>query len=253
MKGKIAVLLLFVLLSCNKEKNTTVIKEENIGSETNVTEYISVDKTVNENSLENLDVRNIPSIVDDETIEQIIINYLINYYKDYRTTSIELKEIRKINIGIRDMDCYIVIDSGYGNSTYYFFGLKNNEIIIFEHLTSAYELYTNPMIALLEGISSFYRIGNDLVFIGDVNHDGNDDIIIPSYGPHGSTRIQIWGSNKENDNISEYLYSYFETYVIFNNNGSISFHYAMDNSSGRNVADATFLWDNNQHKYYIGE
>jgi hypothetical protein len=256
MKEKIIiVLILFVLLSCKREKNIIGIEIKENETDNNVSEIIKDEKL-----LESYNLRDIPKI---DIFDDIIKQMIIDCKNENGNRSYELIEIREINIGIHGVDCFIVIwnfvddviniSNNWKTHDYNFYGIKYNEIIINEFLGWSYIKvpyetldgynYPKKIFDFLETITDFYRIGNDLVLIGDTNLDGNDDIILFSYGDMYNIVIDIFGVNKEFDNISKYLTATFSLSdngipVIFNNDGSIKLN-----------KYSNCIWDHDKHKY----
>jgi len=136
--------------------------------------------------------------------EEIIRNALIkqNLQSWSPRYDFNITHIQRINIGIYNMICYIVIIELDGvQLEYNFIGLQNNEIIIEEFLGWGFIVSSQFALEATYSIinnSNFTQVGNNLVFIGDINHDGNDDVIIISALEH-NTIIEIFGVNKERD------------------------------------------------------
>jgi len=241
------IIMIMELLACSKKNNQSVQQYEIL------------------ENIETKEASNINSFVDDsfdDSIKQIIVDY----YTSNNTRTYELEEIKIIDIGIKSMDCYItiwkLIDDyldGYIIHNYDFIGLRNNEIIIDKrlakgHLQTPFEnfegyKYPELLMNFLSDINDFHRIEGDLVLIGDVNRDGNNDIIIFTYSEGFPPYINIWGVNIKGDNISEYLSAFFQitnnnTPFVFNNDGSLKLYKREVSPS---FSDC--IWDNTQKKY----
>jgi hypothetical protein len=260
------VCIVFLIVACNKnrkiepiiENNSISLQEEVIENEFNIS---------NTTEIHVQDIQNSKSSFVNETVDEKIKQIIIDYKKENSHpafSSYELKEIRKINIEILNMDCFIIIwkdtyeDSRIEYQYYEFYGLLNSEIIINKILGTGYLWAVDFMfdaqkkeINYFNSIQNFYMIKDNLVLIGDVNKDGNCDIVIHEFGEGGFEYqgISIWGLNKEKNNIVKYLYAYTGIpdngiTIIFNNDGSIRI-----NDTFSTPMYSRYYWDDVQYKY----
>jgi len=240
------IILVFLSVSCQRKNNIEPVDEQ----------------------LLNIIERSVPEISNfvDESIKNIIVEYMLA--KDVVDTY-DIIEIRNIDIGIEVIECYIVVserfnkkietkeetveivNSGFifdidfdGKSfendidfdrkshSIYFFGIKNNEVVIEQylqhHTDNTVSIKINRLNDDLSNNTFLYRIGNFLLFIGDVNCNGDNDIVLFSlYEGDRNSVMTIWGANKEKNNIEKQLEAPFgvpdninDKFIIFNDDGT---------------------------------
>jgi len=170
-----------------------------------------------------------------------------------------ITHIEKINIGISNIDCYIaIVEIDEVQLSFHFFGIQNDTIIINESLGWGFiagPQFDSLIISSLSINSNFTQVGAYLVFIGDINRDGNDDIIIVAALEYGQS-FQIFGVNKKRNNITTYLSTHFQIRedlsfpIIVENNGHIKVNRSIGISDVLvNSHFIEFVWDEEKYGF----